>query len=400
MRRIIFILCLLPLFACAARPIQEPPRVVAPAPVLPVFEELRVLHERFVAFREDDVFRRYGFTFNSPYADWLQRVRGIESDPSRAEAARLLAGLAVAYRIHGARSEVYRRFEERFAHALRAPAESAAAFRPADPEAPPRASGITLLFSGDTRGHVLPRSGLAGAMGGLAGRMPVVEHFRKEDPAVLLLDAGDAFASKSAGAKKVNAILIRAMNRMRYDAMGLGGHDLAMGEVALRELAAMARFPFVCSNLKFGKGVTPWIKRYVLTERNGFRVAVMSLLPMPPAAGITGARFIPPTDALHELLPRLWDMADCIVLLTQLPGEAAAGLLEEDSEIDVILGDSAAFSRSSPAYIPAVPQGRGFGLVRMELGDVETQRTVLSMPVLSGAQTDPQLLEMMGMFKE
>ena len=93
-------------------------------------------------------------------------------------------------------------------------------------------------------------------------------------------------------------------------------------------------------------------------------------------------------------------MADCIVLLTQLPGEAAAGLLEEDSEIDVILGDSAAFSRSSPAYIPAVPQGRGFGLVRMELGDVETQRTVLSMPVLSGAQTDPQLLEMMDTFKE
>lgn len=400
MRRILFTLCLLPLFACAGRSIQEPPRVEAPAAVLPVFEELRVLHERFVVFREDDVFRRYGFTFNSPYADWLQRVREIESDPSRAEAARLLAGLAVAYRIHGAKSEVHRRFEERFAHALRTPARSAPAVLPSVPDARPPASGITILFSGDTQGHVLPRSGLAGTLGGLAGLMPVVEHFRKEDPGVLLLDAGDAFASKSAGAQKVNTILIRAMNRMRYDAMGLGSHDLAMGEVALRELAAMAGFPFVCSNLKFGKGVAPWIKRYVLAERNGFRVAVMSILPVPPAAGITGARFIPPVEALRDLLPRLWDMADCIVLLTQLPVAEVAGLLEEDSEIDVILGDSDAFSRSNPAYIPAVPQGRGFGLVRMELGDVETQRTVLSMPVLSGAETDPQLLEMMNTFKE
>ncbi len=395
MKTLLFALCLLPLFACAPRPAQAPLSVEAPAPVLPALEELRVLHEQFVVFREDELFLRYGFTFNSPYADWLQRVRDIELDPSRAEAARLLAGLSIACRIHGVDSEVYRQFEERFDHALRTPVASTPAPRAVAPDVPPSVSGITILFSGDTQGHVLPVNGLYGTVGGLAGRMPVIEHFRKEDPGVLLLDAGDAFASISDGAETVNKTLVRAMNRMRYDAMGLGSRDLAIGEVALRELVGIAGFPMVCSNLKFGKGVTPWVKRYVLIERNRFRVAVMSLLPLPPTAGITGARFMPPAEALRELLPELWDEADCIVLLTQFTSEEIAGLLDENSEIDVILGDGEAFSRSSPAYVPAVPDGRGFGLVRMELGDVETQRTVQSMPVLLGSRADSQVLEMM-----
>ena len=395
MKTIILAFCLLPLFACAARPVQAPLQVQAPAPILPQFEELRVLHERFVAFRENEQFRRYGFTFNSPYADWLQRVRDIEKDPFRAEAARLLAGLAVASRIHGLKSEVYSQFEERFDRALR----TAPVPDPAPDSTPtiarPSVSGITILFSGDTGGLVLPWSGVAGEMGGLAARPPVIEHFRKEDPGLLLLDAGDSFAVDVSGAQEVNKVLVRAMNRMHYDAMGLGGGDLAMGEVALRELVGMADFPLVCSSLKFGKDVAPWIDRYALVERNGFRVAVMSLLPLPPAAGITGARFIPPGEVLRDLLPELWGMADCIVLLTQLSSTELVGLLDENSEVDVILGDGNAFSQIGPAYIPAVPKGRGFGLVRLELGDVETQRSVQSQPVLLGTRLDSQLLEIM-----
>lgn len=395
MKTIILAFCLLPLFACTARPVQAPPQVQAPAPILPQFEELRVLHERFVAFRENEQFRRYGFTFNSPYADWLQRVRDIEKDPFRAEAARLLAGLAVASRIHGLKSEVYSQFEERFDRALRTAPEPAPAPDSTPTIARSPASGITILFSGDTGGFVWPWPGVAGEMGGLAARPPVIEHFRKEDPGLLLLDAGDSFAVDVAGAQEVNKVLVRAMNRMHYDAMGLGGGDLAMGEVALRELVGIADFPLVCSSLKFGKDVTPWIDRYALVERNGFRVAVMSLLPLPPAAGITGARFIPPGEVLRDLLPELWGMADCIVLLTQLRSTELVGLLDENTEVDVILGDGNAFSQSSPAYIPAVPKGRGFGFVRLELGDVETQRSVQSLPVLLGTRLDSQLLEIM-----
>jgi len=393
MKIIICLLCLVSLFACAGPrgPVQAP--VAARAPVLPVFENLKALHEQFLVFREDDIFRRYGFTYNSPYADWLQRVRELEQDPATGEVARLLAGLSIAYRTHGAKSGVYAQFEERFDKALRTPVEHAPPLRPV-PAATP-VPGITILFSGDTRGDVFSKPGLAGDVGGLARRPATIAYFRKKDPEVLLLDAGDAFASGLAGSKATNQFLVRAMNRMSYDAMGLGPRDLAMGEVALRELAGMAKFPFVCSNLEFGKGVAPWIRPYVILERNRLRVAVMSLFPPTPGAVVTGARFIAPITALRALLPLLRGKADLIVLLTQFGSQDVAPLLGDGEGIDVILGDSAAYSQNIPAYMPAVPGWLGFGSVRLEMRNPGKTRVTEAMPVLLGVESDVQIFEML-----
>jgi hypothetical protein len=394
MKIIVCLLCLLSLFACAGPrvPVQTP--VAARAPVLPVFEDLKALHDQFLVFREDDIFRRYGFTYNSPYADWLQRVREMEQDPDTGDVARLLAGLSIAYRTHGAKSVIYAQFEERFDKALRTPVRR----EPTDRSLPtaPSAPGVTILFSGDTRGDVFSKPGLTGDVGGLARRPPTIAYFRGKDPGLLLLEAGDAFVSGPAGSKVTNQVLVRAMNRMNYDAMGLGPGDLAMGEVALRELAAMATFPFVCSNLEFGKGVAPWIRPYVILKRNQLRVAVMSLFPPTPGAVVTGARFIAPSAALRTLLPVLRSKADCIVLLTQLRSQDVAPLFGDGEGSDVILGDSAAFSQSRPAYIPAVPGWLGFGSIRLEMRDAGKTLVTEAMPVLPGMESDAQILEMLG----
>ncbi|PKN42223.1 MAG: hypothetical protein CVU60_08370 [Deltaproteobacteria bacterium HGW-Deltaproteobacteria-18] len=358
-----------------------------------MFEDLNALHEQFLVFREDDIFRRYGFTYNSPYADWLQRVREQEQDPATGEVARLLAGLSIAYRTHGAKSAVYAQFEERFDKALRTPVEHAPPLRPVPAASP--VPGITILFSGDTRGDVFSKPGLAGDVGGLARRPATIAYFREKDPGVLLLDAGDAFASGPAGSRVTNQILVRAMNRMNYDAMGLGPEDMAIGEVALRELAGMAKFPLVCSNLEFRKGIAPWIRPYVILERNQRRVAVMSLLPPVPGAVITGARFIAPSAALRTLLPALRSKADCIVLLTQFGSQNVAPLLGDDEGFDVILGDSAALSQSIPAYMPAVPGWLGFGSVRLEMRNPGRTRVTEAMPVLLGVESDVQIFEML-----
>lgn len=478
------------------------------------------MHERFLAFRDDGIFLRYGFTFNSPYADWLQRVRDLEQDPALAEAARLLANLAVAARLHGVRSEVYRGFDGRFQQALRGPEALAATEGPetgerpavetepelhgqpaadqageplarelrvaeqgaepevqerrdsereaqaparlapgqgAEPEASvhravehgagpgpqgpraaepksavpesaelppvtpakagpdpglpraakpgagqapqvspgPPAAVVSILFSGDTRDGLLAWSGPGGAARDLARRGPVIDFFRFKDPGLVLLDAGDAFVSGGEPAGGVNKALVRAMNHLRYDAMGLGAHDLAMGEVALRELVAMARFPLICSNLRFQPGVAPWIEPYAIFQRNGRRVAVLSLMPVPPGATVTGARFIAPAEALAELAPTLRARADCIVLLSQLEPDQTAALPGAASAIDVVLGDSRAFSRPAPAYVPAVPKGGGFGLVRLTAPEAGKPPAIDAMPVLPGQSVDAQLLEIL-----
>jgi hypothetical protein len=402
MKFIAVLFCLLSLFSCAGHsgPSQEP--VVSQAPVLPVFERLHALHEQFLVFRDDGVFHRYGFTYNSPYADWLQRVRDFEQDPATGEAARLLAGLSVAYRTHGAKSRIYRQFEDRFGQALRTPA--------AEKQAPPAvvvsepvtlpipegtARSITLLFSGDTQGVVYSQPGGFGPVGGLARRPPTLNHFLAEDSGTVVLDAGDTFVAGFAKAEAINKALVRAMNHMRYDAMGLGPHDLAIGEVMLRELASIASFPMICSNLQFQKGVEPWINPYVLIKRDQVRIALVSLLPPAPGVRITGAKLIPPGQALQTMLPELKGKADCIVLLTQFGTEAISELLGDEGAVDVVLGDGNGKSGENPAYLPAVPKGLGFGLVRLKKADDGDFRPVESLPVLLGTASDEHVLQIM-----
>ncbi len=398
MKVFIFAVCLLSLFACVKR--SAPPAVTAEPPILSQFAGLDTLHKQFLGFRDNRIFLRYGFTFNSPYADWLQKVRDLEQTPALAEAARILAGLAVASRIHGKDSEVYRQFETRFSQALRTPAAEKPTAPPVPaptilPSSRTTANHITLLFSGDTQGVVYAQPGGFGPVGGLARRPPTIDHFRVEDPGTVLLDAGDAFVSGFAKAEAINKVLVRAMNHMRYDAMGLGPYDLAIGEVALRELASIASFPMICSNLQFQKGVEPWIKPYVLINRNQVRIGLVSLLPPEAGARITGARLLPPGQALQAMLPELRAKADCIVLLTQFGSEEISALLGAEDAVDATLGDGKGKSGENAAYCPAVPKGLGFGLVRLEKSDAHGFRPLESLPVLMGDAADDHVLQIM-----
>lgn len=251
-----------------------------------------------------------------------------------------------------------------------------------------RTDRITLLFTGDTKGLVSPQPGIAGTLGGVARRLPTVEHVRTATPSMMLLDAGDAFASGFVNAQRVNRALVRAMNRMRYDALGLGPNDLAMGEVALRELVSISSFPFVCSNLEFQTTTTPWIKPYVIAQREGRKIAIISLLVPHPTLKITGARFVPPAQALAKLMPQLTAQADAVILMTQAGREEMLPLLGSEPGVTVVLGDAASGFQESPRYIPAVANSLGLTLVELDKTN-GAFRPGRSIPLLtSGSQND------------
>jgi hypothetical protein len=146
------------------------------------------------------------------------------------------------------------------------------------------------------------------------------------------------------------------MNRMRYDAMGLGPYDLDMGEVALRELASVASFPFVCSNLEFQQDTHPWIRPYVLIERGRHTIAVISLLGPDPAVSITGARLIR-SHAGHEQA-HVSTRVKSRCLRTSDPDWTGGNPLDTQRvfpDVDVILWRrQIRFYQDTPRYIPAV----------------------------------------------
>jgi hypothetical protein len=254
---------------------------------------------------------------------------------------------------------------------------------------------VTLLFSGDTQGVVYSQPGLSGAVGGIDRRGPVIDHMRTQTPDALLLDAGDAFTSGFPKATRINKTLVRAMNRMGYDVMGLGRHDLAMGEVSLRELVSIAAFPFVCSNLRFHEGLQPWIRDHVILTRNGVRVAVISLLPPDADFRVTGASLLPSAQALNLVLPKLAGRADCVVLLTQMDNAEVAALPGITQSVDAVIGDFRGKSGDNPTYLPPLPKGLGIGMLRLERGERGAFRTADTLPLLTGNDADPDLIRLL-----
>jgi 5'-nucleotidase len=66
-------------------------------------------------------------------------------------------------------------------------------------------------------------------MGGVARRASLIETIRKEDPNVLLLDAGDIFQGTPYFNYYGGELEFKLMSMMQYDASTIGNHDFDNG---------------------------------------------------------------------------------------------------------------------------------------------------------------------------
>ena len=77
-------------------------------------------------------------------------------------------------------------------------------------------------------------------------------------------------------------VTLKAMGLMKYDAVALGPQDLLLGPNPLKALLSAERLPVAASNLVSGETGAPFEKPYVLVEKEGIRVGILSV--MPPAS--------------------------------------------------------------------------------------------------------------------
>ena len=143
---------------------------------------------------------------------------------------------------------------------------------------------------------------------------------------MLLLDCGGFFSNRFSGvAKKIMADTgLKAVNIMGYTAMNVSVGEFSLGVDFLREKSSGLDFPLVASNLSYAKGVSPFTKRYVITQAGGLKVAILGVMfpgipEKMPSSGTSGiVEIIPPDEALKSLLPGIRKEADIVILLSQL----------------------------------------------------------------------------------
>jgi 5'-nucleotidase len=115
-------------------------------------------------------------------------------------------------------------------------------------------------------------------MGGVVRRAALIESIRKENPNVLLLDAGDIFQGTPYFNYYGGELEFKLMSMMKYDIATIGNHDFDNGIDGLYSQMPNAKFDFVSANYDFKNTVLDGlIKPYKIMFIDGVKIGVFGL---------------------------------------------------------------------------------------------------------------------------
>jgi 2',3'-cyclic-nucleotide 2'-phosphodiesterase (5'-nucleotidase family) len=227
----------------------------------------------------------------------------------------------------------------------------------------------------------------------------MAEHF-------LLLDTGDALIGDGLlGDSTMGEAIIEGMNLMQYDAMALGPKELALGPVVLRERMQAASFPVLSANVLASDSDQLVAQPYVVLEIGGHKVAVIGLT-RPPTEDLDNFEVRSPEEALPEVVAEAVDLADTVILLTNLPFETAQELAQGVPDIDLLvaalpvllpdrpvrLADAGALAVTADQPLPKHTGRRVGRLVAVVASDGSlTNESWASVPMGPEISDDPQM---------
>lgn len=223
---------------------------------------------------------------------------------------------------------------------------------------------LVVLHTNDTHGHALQFANTVENGGGAAARLTMIKDVRKNYDNVLVLDAGDVNTGRPESDMFDAEPDISGMNEMGYDAMTLGNHEFDKPLKILEKQMKMAKFPFLCANIKRADG-SFIAKPYMIKEfKQGFKVAVLGLTTSETATIgnpdiVKDLVITDEVEAAKEYVSMLRDSADVVIALVHmgLYGEdnGSMVLAKNVSGLDMIIDGHS--HTLTPAPITAIDNG-------------------------------------------
>lgn len=148
---------------------------------------------------------------------------------------------------------------------------------------PARRAEVTILYTTDLHGHVLPTRDYDGHdnVGGLLKVATVVERLRAEHPNNLLVDCGDLYQGGAESFLTDGRLTVKACEFLKYDTWCLGNHEFDWGLDKLAALHDTTKLTMIGANI----GVRPGgvnrlskVRPFVLKEVDGIKIAIVGLI--------------------------------------------------------------------------------------------------------------------------
>ena len=140
---------------------------------------------------------------------------------------------------------------------------------------------LTVLHTNDVHSYIdpfPPTHPKNPNMGGVARRAALIETIKKENPNVLLLDAGDIFQGTPYFNYYGGELEFKLMSMMKYDLATIGNHDFDNGIEGLYKQLPNASFDFVSANYDFKNTImNGHVKPYKIFHKEGIKVGVFGL---------------------------------------------------------------------------------------------------------------------------
>ncbi|MCB9466470.1 MAG: hypothetical protein H6682_22435 [Candidatus Eisenbacteria bacterium] len=202
---------------------------------------------------------------------------------------------------------------------------------------------VTIVSFGSVNGEVTDCGCRAHPKGGLDIRSGYVDWLREEKVPFLHVDLGNFIGVKESTRDLLTHFLWDAMEEMGVDAVTPGPRELEQWEL-FTELRTDSPIRVVSSNVFVSHdGIeTPVGEESIVIERNGVKIGLFGLMgtqriASANAADGTSFRIEEPTIVAEAVVPKLREVADVVVLLSEMPSAETTVLLGRVPGIDVAL---------------------------------------------------------------
>ncbi len=140
---------------------------------------------------------------------------------------------------------------------------------------------LTILHTNDTHSRIDPfpqNDPNYPGMGGYARRAAIIAHHRKQNPNLLLLDAGDIFQGTPYFNIYGGEPELKLMSKMGYDAAAFGNHEFDNGLDGFKKVLHFASFPFLAANYDFSQTLLAAdIKSFTIITKGGRKIGIYGL---------------------------------------------------------------------------------------------------------------------------
>jgi hypothetical protein len=211
---------------------------------------------------------------------------------------------------------------------------------------------LTIAYTGDSDGLLENCGCKVNQSGGVARRATVIRRIRRQDPSLLLLDAGNSFPSPQAGRAptflelREQELYLSTMDLMRYDAAAVGSQELAFGTNAFRSMVRRLRTPFLSCNAT--EDGVPLAAHTLEVTRGGLRIGIVGVID--PHRGrqanrvfedaTQGLRFEDPILALRAAADCLRPRTDLRIAIGDIAPETIRRVVDSGIAIDIVISSS------------------------------------------------------------